>query len=169
MTWISAGSVRGSYLNLFAKTRGGTQMPQECNLSFIPITSRFNKLRQHWNIPPLSGWRKVTGLRAKIMKTQLKVLCSIGMVVVVLVNFFNLLVKIWKKRISFSVVWKNKKFTSLSLILTGPVQSKEGENKSKVEQAKVKIPHRACNELSNHQINNAEHWRGGVMTASSEP
>lgn len=167
MTWISAGSVRGSYLNLFVKTRGMTQMPQECNLSFIPITSRFNKLRQHWNMPPLSGWRKVTRLRAKIMKAQLKVLYRVG-IVVVLVNFFNLLVKIWKKRISFSVVWKNKKFMSLSLILTGPVQSKEGENKSEVEQAKVKIPHRACNELSNHQINNAEGW-GGVMVGTSEP
>lgn len=96
MTWISAGSVRGSYLNLFVKTRSMTQMPQECILSFIPITSRFNKLRQHWNIPPLSGWRKVTRLRAKIMKAQLKVLYRVG-IVVVLVNFFNLLVKIWKK------------------------------------------------------------------------
>lgn len=49
---------------------------------------------------------------------------------------------------------------SLSLILTGPVQSKKGENKSEVEQAKVKIPHQACNELSNHQINNAERLGG---------
>lgn len=50
---------------------------------------------------------------------------------------------------------------SLSLILTGRVQSKEGENKSVGEQAKVKIPHRACNELSNHQIHNAELFGGG--------
>lgn len=48
----------------------------------------------------------------------------------------------------------------MSLILTGLERSKEGENKSEAEQAKVKIPHRACNELSNHQLYNTE--RGGV-------
>lgn len=50
---------------------------------------------------------------------------------------------------------------SSSLILTGLERSKEGENKSEVEQAKVKIPHRACNELSNHQLYNTERGGGG--------
>lgn len=63
---------------------------------------------------------------------------------------------------------------SLSLILTDLEQSKEGENKREVEQAKVKIPHRACNELSN-QIYNTERRGGGaggwsrVITGTSEP
>lgn len=66
---------------------------------------------------------------------------------------------------------------SLSLILTDLEQSKEGENKREAERAKVKIPHRACNELSNRQIYHPERrgaagGGGGwsrVITGTSEP
>lgn len=63
---------------------------------------------------------------------------------------------------------------SLSLILTDLEQSKEGENKREAEQAKVKIPHRACNELSNRQIYHPERRSEGevgsrVITGTSEP
>lgn len=159
MTWISAGSVGGSYLNLFVKTRGITQTPQEFNLSFISITSRFHKLRQHFETIPAFQGKVGDGLKAKIMKAESEVLWRVGMAVV-LVNFFNLLVKFWKIESVSLRFQKNKRFMSLSLILTGLERSKEGKNKSEVEQAKVKIPHRACNELSNHQLYNTEH--GGV-------
>lgn len=58
---------------------------------------------------------------------------------------------------------------SLSLILTDLEQSKEGENKREVEQAKVKIPHRACNELSNRQLYNTKRgWRGHIRIIKSQ-